>query len=162
MVRPPPLLALVFLVNAALAHDPGLGTTQLTFGPGGFDLVAGYAPADLTALLHLKPTENLNWSQADFAAVEARLLELAPRLWKISSAGAALAPDAVRTELTAANTISFELHYPTPPTGPLTIESGVMDQLPPGHRDFLSAADDHGSLMLESLIDARSGPISLR
>ena len=162
MVRPPPLLALVFLVNAAWAHDPGLGTTQLTFGPGGLDLVAGYAPADLKPLLHLKPTENPNWTQADFAAVEARLLQLAPQLWKISSPGAALAPDAVRTELTAGNTISFELHYSIPPSGSLTIESGVMDRLPPGHRDFLSAADDRGGLVFERLIDAQSGRIPLR
>jgi hypothetical protein len=162
MVRTPLILALLTSACAALAHDPGLSTTQITFGSSGLDVEVGYAPADLRPLLGVNGKADPNWTQKYFETVEPQLLALAPQFWRIGSSGQSLKPDAVRAELTASNTVSFQLHYPTPAGGPLLIESGVMEKLPPGHRDFLSADDEHGGLLLERLVDAQSGKISLR
>jgi len=146
----------------ALAHDPGLSTTQLIVGASGIKVTVGYSPADLRPLLGSQAKNASDWNQADFAAMEPQLRQLAPQFWKIESKGAILRPDAQREELTAGNTVSFELHYPLSADGAVTIESGVMDRLPPGHRDFLSAADPLGAVLLERLVDAQSGSITVR
>jgi len=144
------------------AHDPGLSTTQLTVGTAGLTVTIGYSPADLRPLLGAKAKNASDWNAADFSAMEPQLRLLAPQFWKIASKGALLAPHAVREELTASNTVSFELHFSLPATGLVTIESGVMDRLPPGHRDFLSAANEKGAVLLERLVDADSGKIPVR
>jgi len=144
------------------AHDPGLSTTQLTVATNGLNVTIGYSPADLRPLLGAKAKNASDWNAADFSAMEPQLRLLAPQFWKIASKGALVPPDAVREELTASNTVSFELHYALPLSGLVTIESGVMDRLPPGHRDFLSAADENGGVVLERLVDAESGKIALR
>jgi hydrogenase/urease accessory protein HupE len=156
-------LGLLFCASALglRAHDPGLSTTQAVVRSDRIELSVGYSPADVRALLRSGGPAVPVWKPADFALAEPELAALAPRLWTVRAGPTAVTAAAASVRLESGNSVRFLLTYAWPGAGPLTLTSGVMDALPPGHRDYLIAADENGKTLVEVLVDARTGPVTV-
>jgi hydrogenase/urease accessory protein HupE len=69
------------------------------------------------------------------------LKELAPRLYKVSSAGAGLAPQSSEVELRDEDGVGFILIYPRPSGESLRFDADFLLTLPAGHRTTLTLND---------------------
>ena len=150
------LIALV-LSSAAplLAHDPGLSTTQVEVRRESLVVTVGFAPNDIRMLLPAaaRPGSS-SWSAADFNAAEPQLRALATGLVEIRGDAGALPWTDVSVSLASGNSVIFRLVCARPAASRLALHSLVMDRLPPGHRDYVSATDERGKILLEKLVGA--------
>jgi hydrogenase/urease accessory protein HupE len=152
---------LLFPALSALAHDPGLSTTQVAIRPDGIELTVGFAPTDVQNLLPSSARPAGGWKPADLKADQSAMMQLAQRLWEVGG-DVGLAPArSASVALVENNSVIFTLEYPRPDGGRLRLRSLVLDQLPPGHRDFLTVKDEHGAIVLERLADAKENAFDI-
>ena len=149
------------LQTPLLAHDPGLSTTEITFPAGAVELSVGFAPGDIEMLLPPEQRSSRNWSQAHFNAVRPSLRRLGNQIWEASGADGRLAAGRIGVALASSNSVIFRLSYPRPNGERLFLRSLVMDRLPPGHRDYVSATDEHGAIQFEKMAAADDGLIAI-
>jgi hydrogenase/urease accessory protein HupE len=147
---------LAFLVSIASplrAHDPGLSTTQVSFGRDQLLVSVGYAPNDVRLLLPVAARKSASsWEPSDFDAVKPYLLGLAPKLVEIRGPSGALPWRDVSVSLPTGNSVLFSLACTRPSDSRLTLHFPMMDRLPPGHRDYVSATDENGKTVIEKLV----------
>jgi hydrogenase/urease accessory protein HupE len=153
MSAPLRFLTLALIIAVPLrAHDPGLSTTQVELRPDGIVVTVGFAPNDLRGLLPetgaVRPS---NWSQSDFAEAKPSLGLLGYSLFEVRDATGALPWVHESVSLAAGNSVLFRLEARRRPVGRTAFKSLVMDRLPPGHREYLSVADEKGILLVEKL-----------
>lgn len=154
------LVLAALLPVAALAHDPGLGTAEVTVAPGKVTLQLGYAPKDLAALGWPAVAGGAEPGHSKGARPLRSLEALAPKLWRITRGGKELPLLSRRAWLESGNSVRIDLGYADQGTGPLQLEDRAMASLPAGHRDYLSITRA-GTIALEQLIDAKTGPVQL-
>jgi len=146
---------------AAQAHDPGLSTTQVALAGKTLAATVGFAPADLRTLLPPADRKTVaSWSQADFDAAQGDLRALAPKLMAIRGAGGPLAWTEIAATLASGNSILFHLTAARPAAATYSLHSLVLDELPPGHRDYVSVTDERGAPLVEKLVGANDPPVS--
>ena len=154
---------LVLALAARLhAHDPGLSTTQIELGQGEIRATVGFAPADLRPLL--PPSAHLpsgNWSESDFEPARSYLSELGPKLIELSDDRGDIPWVENSLTLATGNSVIFKLAGSRPPVGHVNLRSLVLGRLPPGHRDYISVSLGSGNLLLEKLVGANDGPVSV-
>jgi hydrogenase/urease accessory protein HupE len=163
-VKPWVLYAVLSLGLAARlhAHDPGLSTTQVELGAAGLRATIGFAPADLRALL--PPGAHVpgaSWSGQDFDSARPYLSVLAPKLVGASDDRGEIPWIEDSLSLASGNSVIFKLSGSRPPVGHLTLRPLVLDRLPPGHRDYISVSLESGDLLVEKLVGANDGPVSV-
>jgi hydrogenase/urease accessory protein HupE len=132
---------LVALASAAQAHDPGLSSAGLTINSQSIEAVVTFNRRDLDGL-----------GSANDA--------LARGLLQITADGNALTPTAIGFEIDVNGNAIFHLHYHAPVlAGTLRIASGVIDDLPFGHRQIVTVQSAKGGVLLERLIGARDNEV---
>jgi hydrogenase/urease accessory protein HupE len=144
------------------AHDPGLSTTQIEVRPGEVRAIVGFAPADLRPLL--PPEAHLpagSWSGSDSESARRYLGALATKLIELSDDHGEIPWIETSFSLASGNSVIFKLTGSRPPVGHLSLRSLVLGRLPPGHRDYISVSLGSGNLLLERLVGANDGPVSV-
>ena len=134
---------LVVLTGVAFAHDPGLSSADLTVSDESIDAVVTFNPRDLESL----------GKDAD---------QIALHLLDVRAATEPLSLSAHTHGVDAANNVAFHLRFPrTQKSSPLLVASGVIDQLPFGHREFITVKTAAGATLGERLISAKENELSL-
>jgi hydrogenase/urease accessory protein HupE len=152
------LLALfALLAVSAGAHDPGLGTAEVTLAPAEIKLQLGYAPADLAATL--PGLRGGMWSQSEFEMNRSAIEAAAARFWAVTRGGQALASAQVHAWLQSSNSIRIDVSCPEKGAGTLKIEDIAIAAMPAGHRDYLSVTGMGGKVSIEQLVDAKTGAV---
>lgn len=152
----------VGLASVLRAHDPGLSTAELKLRADALELTVSFAPGDVGALLPHTAQARNRWSPTEFEDTRAALTDLAPSLWQLAAAGAGLTPREVHVELTkGADSVNFRLTYPRPAAGILKLRAARLSALPPGHREYFSALDERGALLVEKLLSVRSDAVEV-
>src|SRR5215469_4276281 len=123
------------VASVAQAHDPGLSASELRIRQG-----------ELTA--------RVVFSATDAAQVESG------HLLEIRANGQTIAPG-TRERLIEASDVRFDFTYSLPAGATLTVRSAAFDQLPSGHRQYLTIRDDANHLVLERIVDAQAGEIEI-
>jgi hydrogenase/urease accessory protein HupE len=134
------LAGVLALAASAFAHDPGLSSVTVTLGQGEMTALVVFNPRDL-APLATKQGSDYNSIAADILRVRLSGLAIPARL-----------EGATRD---ARENISFQLRFAPLGKGRLEIASGVIDQLPFGHRQFLSVLNASGQTIGSRLLSAR-------
>jgi hydrogenase/urease accessory protein HupE len=155
--------SLAFVVAVPLqAHDPGLSTAQVQLKPDGIVAVVGFAPNDIRVLLPQGlSTSASNWSQADFAAAKPSLELLGETLFQVRDSAGVLPWAHESVSLAAGNSILFRFEASRRPSGHTVFRSLVMNRLPPGHRDYVSVANERGDLLVEKLVGVNDPAVAL-
>jgi hydrogenase/urease accessory protein HupE len=149
----PSLIALVWCA-VVRAHDPGLSTTQGFIKNGALELTVGFAPADLNQLLAGGKPPAGRWTEAVFNQSQPQLKELATRLWEVRLADHILSLRDSSVKLESGDSVTCRLVYDGPFTGSLTLRALQLGSLAPGHRQFVSIADERGFILVNKLLRA--------
>jgi hydrogenase/urease accessory protein HupE len=154
-------ISLALLLSAPLrAHDPGLSTTQVEVRRDTLVVTEGFAPNDVRVLLPLEArSASMSWTSSEFGQAAPYLKALAPRLLEIRCEGRVLQWRDVSVSLASGNSVLFHLVCVRPSASQLVLHSQVMDQLPPGHRDYVSVTDERGNTLLEKLVGANDAAV---
>jgi len=133
-------LAVIFwftLGIEAFAHDPGLSTAQLQIS----------AVRELTAVI--------TFSRAEVEALktirgEASLQALASNAFRVNQ----IPPDSTTVSVDDENNAVFQLEFSGLPGGKQELDSILIPELAPGHRQYLTVQDSKGTIVTERLLKA--------
>ena len=128
------------LATPVLAHDPGLSSATVTLGSGEMTAVVVFNPRDLAAL----PQK----SGSDYSSI-------VPDILRVILGGQIIPVRLESITRDATENVSFRLHFAQLVDGQLEIASGVIDQLPFGHRQFLNVLNASGQTIGNRLLSAR-------
>ncbi len=142
--------------TALRAHDPGISTMQGELRADALVLVTGFAPADAALFLPPAARKEGSWDQADFDAVQAELLRVAPRLWEVKSGGTVLTPREQGVQLLPGDNVSFRLVFVRPPGSPgFVLRAPLLTELSDSHRQFVIVTDEAGNAVVKKLLSTR-------
>jgi len=145
------LLACWAAVAGVRAHDPGLSTVEGEWGPGGLELINGFAPADAAHFLPAGTAISEQWTPEEFERLREPLVAAGRELWQLEAGGRQVAPMEVRVEFVTADAVNFHLRYPGLPPR-ITLRAQRLGELPTGHRQFIIITDERGSSLVRKLL----------
>jgi hydrogenase/urease accessory protein HupE len=128
------------LASSAFAHDPGLSSATVTLGQTEMTALVVFNSRDLAAL----PQK----SGLDYTSIASDLL-------RVRVGGQAIPARLEGVTRDQQQNISFRLHFAQPGEGRFEIASGIIDQLPFGHRQFLTVLNSAGQTTGSRLLSAR-------
>lgn len=139
------LAAIVLLLSSTvLAHDPGLSATEVRMLPDRIEAEVSFSPLDLERLHYLGSNDSI-----------------AEHLLLIKRDGDTLKLQNFRVQTTDANSIHFILEFPNPPGTELHLSAIALEDLPRGHKQFLSVRDQEGRPLAEHLLNAESKDLTI-
>lgn len=142
------ILTLVFFLGLGVrlhAHDPGLGTAQVTVRADDIVVATTFSAADLRLLRPPSPATR----------------EWIAGLFELRVAGVLLAPRSTATHPQPGEELQFELAFPRPAEGgPAELRVLRLDELPPGHRQFATVTVERGPVLAERLLFVREPAIA--
>ncbi|MBA3543745.1 MAG: HupE/UreJ family protein [Chthoniobacterales bacterium] len=145
-------LLLLCLTSPALAHDPGLSSTNLQIGASEMSAVVTFNERDISTVLGESP-ETLS---ANGPAIRAQLETLARRALNLESSGQQLQPLTVRAGIDTNKNVEFSYTYERPAAaGEITVHSLLLPEMPFGHRQAFAATDVAGKEIARSLLSNR-------
>ena len=145
-------LLLLCLASPALAHDPGLSSTNLQIGVSEISAVVTFNERDISSVLGESP-ETLS---ANGPAIQAKLERLARRALTLETSGQHLQPLTVRAGIDTNKNVEFSYTYERPAAaGEITVHSLLLPEMPFGHRQAFAATDAAGKEIARSLLSNR-------
>ncbi len=152
---------LAWLVPAR-AHDPGISTVQGEVRQDAIEFESGFAAADVEQLVPPDRRSEGRMTDEEFAKVKSLLEALAPKLWELRAGDTVIAPRETGVQLMAGDNVSFKVVWPRPVGADrVTLRATQMNNLPPGHRQFVIVSDAHGSAITKKLLSARDNLIEV-
>lgn len=131
---------LAITIGTAGAHDPGLSSANVTVSDATIDAVITFNERDLETL-------------PDFS--QAQPIRSAAELLHIRSGNVLLPIESAEFETAPPNNVIIKMRWARSGAAVLSISSGVIDQLPFGHRQLLSVRTVNGANLGDRLLSAR-------
>jgi hydrogenase/urease accessory protein HupE len=148
------VLCVLAAPTAGLAHDPGLSTAQIRIFPDRIETEQTLARADLEVLVPFDAYGHGNLHQPERVTVPPALLKLAAEAFRIQVDHQAVAVVASGFHIDATNNCHLTATYLVPCSGPLSIQTALIERLPRGHRQFVTVLDPAGAIIVETLLSA--------
>ncbi len=127
------------LTTGAFAHDPGLSSATVTVAPAEISAVVIFNPRDFSTLPQLK---------------EPAYDTIVPQILRVRVNGQSLPPRLESVTRDASENVIFKIRYTFSGDGALDLASGLIDQLPFGHRQFLTVLTASGQTLGTTLLSA--------
>jgi hydrogenase/urease accessory protein HupE len=128
----------------ARAHDPGLSALTIQVRPNALALHLSLARNDLERLTALDLDPDRPLTTAEFQRARPALERMAESSLRVTAAGQELGPRFVKAELEPGDAVAVTLEMPMPPVAELRVESALLEQLPRGHRQFVTVQNKQG------------------
>src|SRR5262245_35806587 len=103
------------------AHDPGLSYASVRLEGTRIEVEVSYARADLEPLLGAAPMD-----------------ELARRAFDVVASGQPAAVERAGVRFDDHGAVRLELELALPEPGPMSLRSGLLEELPRGHKQYLT------------------------
>jgi len=145
----------------SFAHDPGLSTVQLRFLPNRIESEMTFARGDLESLLRLDADDDGTVSSLELAATRPALEQLAREALGVRIDQRVVAAESIGYRLDEANNFHLTGVWPLQRGGTLVLGSALMDRLPRGHRQYVTALAPTGAVLAEALLSAGQNGITL-
>jgi hydrogenase/urease accessory protein HupE len=140
------VLCCAALSTRAWAHDPGLSSAAFTVAQHEIDAVVIFNARDLAALA---------------GEAGSSYSTLAPQLLKVRNAGKPLPVTVGKIDKDLNDNVTFRLSFALAGAGPVEVSSGIIDRLPFGHREFMTARNGAGTNLADPLLSARDNQFSV-
>jgi hydrogenase/urease accessory protein HupE len=134
----------ILFSRTVLAHDPGLSAAEVRILPDRIEAEVSFSPLDLERLQHLGSNDSI-----------------AEHLLVIKRDQETLRLQNFRVQSTDANSIHFILEFPNPPGTELQLSAIALENLPRGHKQFLSVRDQAGKPLAEHMLSADSKDLTI-
>lgn len=143
------------------AHDPGLSTAQGQLRKTDFEVVIGFAPADVRALLPAAIRRSGEWTELEFVETQPLLEALTPQLCEVRAGGRMVLPTRTFVKLESGDTLNFHLLYPRIESAEFTVRALKIDLLPSPHRQFMMVSDERGSSLAKKLLSVKDDTLKV-
>lgn len=142
--------------SVAWAHDPGLSVATARLAEGTLSIHLTLARSDVEGLVTLDADRDGTITDSEFKAALPQLRRKALEAFAVSCGGQR--PAATKATIARDNRdgVHFDLVFTGVAAKQVTIRSGLLDELPRGHRQFLSLRDEKERPPRRA--DARCGP----
>jgi hydrogenase/urease accessory protein HupE len=153
---PAAVLVTMMLIGgtAALAHDPGLSVVTAHLAEGTLAVHLAMARSDLERLVPMDADRDGNITEAEFQAALPNLKRKAQESFAVNCAGRPVGIGKISITRDNRDGINADLIFPGATEGQLTIGCALLDELPRGHRQFLSLRDGKDNVLREQMLDA--------
>ncbi len=141
-------------VSVAQAHDPGLSVATASLAKGKLSIHLALARSDFERLILLDADQDGQITEAELRAAQLPIRQKALKAFAVTCAGHLL--EAGEVEVTRDNREGMHLviDFNGAGEGQLSIRSRLLEELPRGHRQFLSVRDEGNNLLCEQMLDA--------
>jgi hydrogenase/urease accessory protein HupE len=120
------------------------------------------ARSDVERLVELDADHDGQITDAEFQFAKARLLQIAREAFTVNSGGQSLTMVSASAQRDNRDGIQFDLEYPTVAQGELTIRSALLNQLPRGHRQFLSLLGEKQVHLCQRMLDVAHDSLTVQ
>jgi hydrogenase/urease accessory protein HupE len=155
------LAKMIISASLARAHDPGLSTAALKTFPDRLEAEVIFARADIEALVPLDLNDDGLVSPDELERARPQLETLSRTALSVLVDGTAVAITESGFRLDATNNFHIAGVFRAQGAKVLAVESQLLKQLPPGHRQFISLLDDQGAALAEALLSAEQNVVEL-
>ncbi|HXG47869.1 MAG TPA: HupE/UreJ family protein [Methylomirabilota bacterium] len=135
------------------AHDPGLSAIALRLTPQQLVVELTLARADVETIVWMDSNLDGRTTADEFDAARRKLEPVAAAALDLTVDGASQTLTNFDLELDASDAVHFRLAGPTPRGTNLTLRSELLNELPRGHRQYVSFRDASTNLLGEALLD---------
>ena len=149
------------LARWAQAHDPGLSAAEIRIEDRQIAAVLTFARADIELLAVLDPDRDGQVTPGEFSAARPALEQVARRALEVRLDGEPGWAEKVAADWDDSNAVHLRLRFPVRPGARLTIRSGLMASLPPGHRQYMAVRDGRGNLLSERMLAAKADGLEI-
>ena len=151
------LWGVLAIALTAPAHDPGLSSTTVVMGSGRIEVTLVFSGVDAAIIAR----------QVTPGEVRAPAVKIAEEIKKLAASAIELRLDgreisfaSAEATAEAADNVSLRLSFPRTIGSSITVRSRWIAQLPPGHREYVSLADDHGRIFKEALLSSANDTLT--
>ena len=155
------LTTFLCLARWAQAHDPGLSAADIRIEDGQIAAVLTFARADIELLAVLDTDRDGQVTPGEFSTARPALEQVARRALEVRLDGEPGSAEKVAADWDDSNAVHFRLRYPVRPGARLTLRSGLMASLPPGHRQYMAVRDARGNLLSERMLAAKADGLEI-
>jgi hydrogenase/urease accessory protein HupE len=139
--------------GVALAHDPGLSVATAHLNAGTLSIYLALARSDVERLVSLDADHDGHVTEKEFQAALPHLDLEAQRAFSVRCGGQLLAPCDTIVTRDDREGLHFALRFCGTPENRWSICSRWIDELPRGHRQFLSVLDEGNARLGEAMLD---------
>jgi hydrogenase/urease accessory protein HupE len=143
----------------SFAHDPGLSSGQFRIQPQRLETELIFARADIESLVHLDADGDGRISPLELQAAHPALDRLAREALAICVDERSVAVTTSAFQLDETNNVHFKGTFPLRQARTLAIRSRLIDQLPRGHRQFVTVLGPTHDVLAEALLSAAQDAI---
>ena len=158
-------LAVVFLLlNAqlALAHDPGLSSTDLVIQAQHIDVKVTFSLQDVEALVPMDSDHDADVTAAEQEAAKPKIADWVEHGMLLTLDGQAVQPSTAGTvNFDQQNNAQIMLHYSQAPNAQLQLQANFLAKLPAGHKQFVTIKNAEGKSLMEKMLSQQDNMISL-
>jgi hydrogenase/urease accessory protein HupE len=155
------LVLLLLSSGRALAHDPGLSTAVLRYGPDRLEVTLTFPVSGIQQVVNVSSEGKQKFLRDEWPKNSSKWTELAPQAIEVKFDGQLARAGNVRCRYEESDGVSLVLSFPHGPCSELFVQSKWLELLPPGHRQFLSLQDANGTVLLEWLLSADADSVSV-
>lgn len=141
----------------AWAHDPGLSYVELRLQAEQLSGHVTFSQVDVERLVRLDVNGDGKLTDQEIKIALPALKRLIGGAFEVRFSGESVACDVGEVSFDSSNAIHFFVSWPRKPGSSLRFRSAILAVLPFGHRQFVSARDEAGSLLGERILDSQ-GP----
>jgi hydrogenase/urease accessory protein HupE len=156
------MIAIFGPATTAMAHDPGLSALEVRIDRDKVVAQVSFARSDAKNLLKEDYAEDPQGTAKDDNARRTRLEAIATRSLSLEIDDRVLVPDSVHAEPDSSGGFGIRIAYPRRAGSTLTIGSSFFQELPRGHRQYISVRGANGSIIAEQILDGNLQRIELR
>lgn len=156
------LLCLLLRSNAVFAHQPGLGSLDVTFASGLMLVQATFALQDVEALVPMDSDLDAEVSEVERESAKSTIADWLSKQLLINVDGLNRVPaTAGSVTYDERNNVHVEFRYEAVPRRLLLMQATFLSSLPEGHRQFVKIQDANGDTVLEQVLTRASDLVRL-
>ncbi|WP_036307696.1 HupE/UreJ family protein [Methyloglobulus morosus] len=161
-IRLASLIFLLIQLQPALAHPPGLSSTDITVKPDGLDVKVTFAGQDIEAFVTMDTDGDADVTDAELEAAKPHVANYVASELKILL-------DGTETKANTTNKVSFdkqnnttiELNFPDTPKESIGIESKLLDKLPADHKEYVTVKDAAGRELGKKMLTPKANTLEI-
>ncbi|MFN0119920.1 MAG: HupE/UreJ family protein [Blastocatellia bacterium] len=155
------ILCFAFLLTtrtSVLAHDPGMSAVTLQKDGAEWRAQLTFARADIESLAPVDADHNGQVSPDELNVARAGLQTLMREQIQVSVDGAAVGTNECEVSVSEGDGLRFDMRFPAAAGKEWQWRSGILEQLPSGHRQFLALRNGANETIGARLLD-RGAPV---
>lgn len=161
-IRLASLIFLLIQLQPALAHPPGLSSTDITVKPDGLDVKVTFAVQDIEAFVTMDTDGDAEVTDAELDAATPRIANYVASELKILLDGKETKANTVsKVSFDKQNNASVELKFPGAVSTSIDIESKFLSKLPADHKEYVTVKDVAGHELGKKMLTQKANTLQI-